>query len=127
MCPPGFTYVPSATRCCKVVYEGHDWYSAGKKCQKLHRGSHLAAVTSATENKVLKPFLASELSSMCKCEHDCPKLCHFANMIAINCVIFFACICMVCVYLFARMYVCMYVHVCMYVCMHACMYVCMRS
>ena len=66
MCPPGFTYVSSAARCYKVVYEGHDWYSAGEKCQELHRGSHLAAITSATENTAVKKFLASELSSIYK-------------------------------------------------------------
>lgn len=61
-CPRGFTYLPSTGSCYKVVYESHDWYSAGRKCQQLRSGSHLVAITSAEENSAVKAFLASETS-----------------------------------------------------------------
>ena len=76
--------MPSAESCYKVIYERDNWYSAGWKCQDLVQGSHLAYISSATENTVVKTFLASELSSMYKYEHDCAipthVLCFDKNM-----------------------------------------------
>src|SRR6218665_2919992 len=74
MCPPGFTYLTSAGSCYKVIFERDDWYSAGRKCQRLRHGSHLAAITSAAENSAIKTFLASKLSSMCKYEYEYPVI-----------------------------------------------------
>jgi len=61
-CPRGFTYLPLTGNCYKVVFESHDWFSAGKKCRGLEHGAHLVTITSATENNALKSFLVSELS-----------------------------------------------------------------
>lgn len=61
-CPRGFTYLPLAESCYKVVHESHDWTSAAETCQKLGRGSRLVAITSEAESNALKTFLTSEIT-----------------------------------------------------------------
>lgn len=56
--------MPSTESSYKALYEGHDWLSAGDRCQEIRPGSHLAVITSAEKNKALRSFLASEISSM---------------------------------------------------------------
>jgi hypothetical protein len=60
-CPYGFTYLHAARSCYKVVFESHGWTSAIQKCNELRWGSHLATITSATENNAVKAFLAFEI------------------------------------------------------------------
>lgn len=61
ICPRGFTYLPSAGSCYKVVFERYNWTSAGKKCQEFGRGSQLVAIQSVAENNAVIKFLTSEL------------------------------------------------------------------
>ena len=63
-CPIGFTFLPAAESCYKILYEKSNWNLAGQKCRNLRSGSDLVAITSEAENTALKTFLASELSSM---------------------------------------------------------------
>lgn|SRR6218665_849938 len=76
-CPPGFTHLQAADSCYKVIYERYDWATAGTKCQLLSSGSHLATIRSAAENDALTTFLAGEVKSMYKYEHDCSTPIHF--------------------------------------------------
>ena len=64
LCDPGFTYLPLAKSCYKVVYEYHDWTSAARRCEKLCRGSYLAAITTAEQDEALKAFIAQDLARM---------------------------------------------------------------
>lgn len=61
-CPRGFTYLPGAGRCYRVVRESHDWNSAARRCLELNPRSHLAAIETEAENDALKSFLASEIN-----------------------------------------------------------------
>jgi len=61
-CPSGYTYLPEAKKCYKVVFESHDWTSAGRKCQDIARGSHLVAITNKEESTALSAFLTTELT-----------------------------------------------------------------